>query len=372
MSIWNKITTNIPKVDLQSYNVLIVGGWKAGKTRAFKEIIERHYPDNPRAGLLLAWESGYRTWEINQKIDLYSVSNSWEFFKNEIVPGLIEEAKKGSDIKIIANDTIDMMYESASDYILQRMSQKYGKKFTSIGEVGVVTKGADNGYILLTEELNRELNKLKIAGYGFFNLGWVKEKQTETIDSLIFHSLELALPNTGRKVFESQADLICCLYPEVKVLDKEGNILEENIINNKGKTIASKFHSTEMYMYFRPNNYINISGGRFLNLPEKVPYSASNFLEVFENAVKGQLKDSDNIEEIRKAEIKDREKRTKEVFDEMENNKSIDEIIEQIKQKGIKLKDNKVPIRKINKVIGNLKYDSIQDAKDVLEQLDNL
>ena len=41
------------------------------------------------------------------------------------------------------------------------------------------------------------------------------------------------MSNTGRKVFESQADLVVCLYDEVKIMDKEGNILDENVTNKR-------------------------------------------------------------------------------------------------------------------------------------------
>ena len=41
--------------------------------------------------------------------------------------------------------------------------------------------------------------------------------------------------NTGRKVFESQASLICCLHNETSVLDKHGNELEENLTDKKNR-----------------------------------------------------------------------------------------------------------------------------------------
>jgi hypothetical protein len=144
-------------------------------------------------------------------------------------------------------------------------------------------------------------------------LAWTKEKTTTLYDDKMYNSVELMMHSTAKKVFESQASLICCLYNDITLLDKEGNILEENIKNKKGEDIGTKFHETQVNMYFRPSQYISIAGGRFTNLPEKVPYSAENFLQVFEDAVKGQLKNPDKIEEIRKAEVEVKEQRAKEI-----------------------------------------------------------
>ncbi len=54
-------------------------------------------------------------------------------------------------------------------------------------------------------------------------------------------------------------------------------------------------------MYFRPSEYVEIAGGRYTELPEKVEYSAENFLKTFENAVLGQITKTDRtVQEIKK------------------------------------------------------------------------
>jgi hypothetical protein len=322
------VKKNVPKVDLQAYNVLAAGGYKSGKTRLWKEVIELFYPSEPDAGLLLAWEDGYNTWELESVVDMHN--RNWEFFRNTIVPDLVQEAKDGRVSKVIGIDTVDRLIDSASNFIIRKWNSKYGTDYESIQEFNENIK-EDNVWVALRTEIWTQIDKLKKAGYGMIWLAWTKEKETTTIDGLKFNSIELMMSNTGKKIFESQAHLICCLHSDVKVLDKEGNEIDENLKTKKGKEVASNFHTTEVNMYFRPSNYINIAGGRFTELPEKVPYSAENFLKVFEDAVKGQLKKTKtDIKNLKEEQAKDREENAQEYIKKEEENKQASEIISQI------------------------------------------
>ena len=348
----------------------------------WKEVIELHYPDNPDAGLLLAFEDGYTTWELESYVDMHS--KDWEFFKNEVVKGLVEEAKAGDTItKVIGIDTIDRMMQKAEDYILRKMSKKLGKNLTSLQDI-TQTSQTDNGYIMLKQEVWKQLDILKNAGYGFFWLGWTKEKETTTLDGLKFNSIELALSKTGRDIFESQAHLIVCLFNEVKVLDKEGNEIDRNATAKSGKELASNFHSTETVMYFRPSSYINIAGGRFTNLPEKVSYSAENFLNVFEDAVKAQLKKTDaNIQQLSLSQQQESNLKSKEYAKEQvkiieQESVSADDIIKQIDTKLTQFDNqSKAVIGQQFKALfnGNANYRKITDIeqlKQALELVNNI
>ena len=145
MASWRKIVTkNIPLVDLQSYTILIAGGYKSGKTRMWKELIELLYPNNPDAGLLFAFEPGYKTWQLESFIPMHDYK--WETFQ-ESVKGLVEEAGKERITKIIGIDTADRCIDSCSEYILEKCYRKYGKKFDSLQDVGDQT--LENGWIML-------------------------------------------------------------------------------------------------------------------------------------------------------------------------------------------------------------------------------
>jgi hypothetical protein len=379
MSSWRQkaVKKNTPKVDLQSYNVLVAGSFKSGKTRLWKEVMELHYPDNPDAGLLLAFEDGYTTWELDSYIDMHN--KDWDFFKKEVVKNLVEEAKTGAITKVIGIDTVDRMIDMASEWLIKEWNKKYAKNYTSIQEFNENIKD-ENVYLELKKEIWKQIDTLKRAGYGFFWLAWTKEKETTTIDGLKFQSIELMMSKTGKDIFESQAHLITCLFNEVIVTDKDGNELEENLKTKKGKEIASKFHKTETYMYFRPSSYINIAGGRFTDLPEKVEYSAENFMKVFEEAVEGQLKKTNKtIEQLREEEVQQREERAKEFAEEEEAKIAAEEakltaadlvaaITEENKRfNNTFIKQNIVP--KFKEMFGTPDYRTVKDVEKLQEAL---
>lgn len=327
-----RVKNNKPKVELQSITTLVAGTYKAGKTRLWKEVTERHYltPDDV---LLMAFEDGYETWEIDNIVPLHKEGTDetlwkvWEYFKKTVVPDLVKEAKEGRITKLIGTDTADRAIDACTAWILYDKNKKYAKSFVSLQDISDNTK--ENGWTTLYEELKKPFDTLKNAGYGLFHLAWAKEKETTLYDGKKYNSIQLMMNNTGRKVFESQASLICCLHNETSILDKHGNELEENLTDKKGRDKASNFHETKTMMYFRPSEYIEIAGGRFTNLPEKVEYGAATFLKVFEEAVKGQLKKtSQTVEELKKEEQEEREEKVKELTDKLENDP--DEILSQV------------------------------------------
>lgn len=325
MSFRKKIKNNTPKVELQSIMTLVAGGYKTGKTRLWKEVTELHYP-NPEEALLLSFEDGYETWQLDNIVPLHdegtdkNLRKVWDYFKKTVVPELVQEAKTGRIVKLIGVDTADRAIDACTAWILYDRNKRYGKTFESLQDISESTNGKENGWTALYEELKKPFDTLKNAGYGLMFLAWTKEKETTLYDGMKYNSVQLMMPNSGRKVFESQASLICCLHNEVSVLDKQGNELEDNIKDKKGRDKASNFHDTKVMMYFRPSEYVEIAGGRYTELPEKVEYSAENFLKTFENAVLGQIKKTNRtVHEIKKEEEQLREEKVQEAAEKAAN-----------------------------------------------------
>lgn len=336
MGFRKKIKKNVPKVELQSIITLVAGGYKTGKTRLWKEVTELHY-DSPDESLLLAFEDGYETWELDNIVPLHEEGTDkdlwkvWDFFKKEVVPDLVKEAKEGRIVKLIGVDTVDRAIDACTAWVLNDRNKKYGKTFESLQDISESTNGKENGWTALYDELKKPFDTLKKAGYGLFYIGWTKEKETTLHNGLKYNAIQLMMAGTGKKVFESQASLICCLHNETSVLDKNGNELEDNIKDKKGREKATNFHETRTMMYFRPSEYIEIAGGRYTNLPDKVEYSAENFLQVFEEAVQGQLKKTTkSVEEIKEDEEKVRKEKVEELTDKLENDPT--EVLSQIEE----------------------------------------
>jgi hypothetical protein len=336
LSYRNKVKTNTPKVALHSIDSLIAGTYKTGKTRLWKEVTELHYV-NPEDVLLLAFEAGYETWELENIIPIHEEGSDedlwkvWEFFKKDVVSGLVKESKEGRVVKLLGIDTADRCVDAATAWLLRDRAKKYGvSKIISLQELGDVSSNKENGYTALYEEMKKPFDALKNAGYGKISLAWTKEKETTLYNGMKYNSIELMMHATAKKIFESQASLICCLFNEVVVVDKSGNELTDNIKDKKNKEKGSNFHETRTVMAFRPTEYISIAGGRYIDLPtDPVEYSAENFLKVFEDAVKGQLKKTTkSIDVLREEQSKEREEKSMDV-------PSVDEINESPKEETV-------------------------------------
>lgn len=380
MSFRKKIKNNVPKVELQSITTLIAGTFKTGKTRLWKEVAELHYA-NPDEALLMAFEDGYETWELDNIVPLHAEGTDktlwkvWDYFKKVVVPELVQEAKSGRVVKLIGIDTADRAIDACSAWILNDRNQKYGKTFLSLQDL--TDAKIENGWVSLYEELKKPFDTLKNAGYGIMALAWTKEKETTLHNGLKYNSIQLMMSATGRKVFESQASLICCLHNEVVVMDKEGNALEDNFKDKKGKDKASNFHEKKTVMYFRPSEYIDIAGGRYTNLPEKVDYSAENFLKVFEEAVLGQLKKTEKtVEELKVEEVANREEKVKEETEKLENDP--DTLYAQLEEKVSELTpEQKVKVASEFKKLFNVanykqEKGNVENIKKALEAVNNI
>ncbi|MCY7943878.1 ATP-binding protein [Bacillus inaquosorum] len=376
MSFRKKIKNNTPKVELQSIMTLVAGGYKTGKTRLWKEVTELHY-SNPEEALLLSFEDGYETWQLENIVPLHDEGTDknlwkvWDYFKKTVVPELVQEAKTGRIVKLIGVDTADRAIDACTAWILYDRNKRYGKTFESLQDISESTNGKENGWTALYEELKKPFDTLKNAGYGLMFLAWTKEKETTLYDGMKYNSVQLMMPNSGRKVFESQASLICCLHNEVSVLDKQGNELEDNIKDKKGRDKASNFHDTKVMMYFRPSEYVEIAGGRYTELPEKVEYSAENFLKTFENAVLGQIKKTNRtVHEIKKEEEQLREEKVQEAAEKAANDPQtyLDEITSLVSDQPPAVK-RQLADAYATKFDGQKNYKQLNSVEDLKEAL---
>ncbi|WP_091014415.1 AAA family ATPase [Paenibacillus amylolyticus] len=380
MSWRNKVQKNTPKVELHSIMSLIVGTYKTGKTRLWKEVTELHY-SSPDEALLLAFEPGYETWELDNIIPIHKEGSDedawkqWEFFKKEVVPGLVKEAKEGRIVKLIGIDTADRCVDAATSWLLKDRAKRYAKNsIVSLQDLGNASGNVENGYTALYEEMKKPFDALRNAGYGLLGLGWTKEKETTLYNGMKYNSVELMMHATARKIFESQASLICCLFNEVVVTNKDGDEMSDNIKDKKGRERGSNFHETRTVMVFRPTEYISIAGGRYTDLPEEpVEYSATNFLKVFEDAVKGQLKKTTkNIDELKVEQEQERDEQAKEFATQEVEKLNAEDLINQINQQKERYTTDQLVkhiVPEFKNILGTAAYPTVTDVDALTKAL---
>lgn len=137
------------------------------------------------------------------------------------------------------------------------------------------------------------------------------DKKFESRNGQSYDKTTVSLPTRARNTFVNASDFIVFIDIEK---EKEGKALVDS-----------------RYIYFRSDSDIE-AGSRFENVPTRIEYSATGFLEVFENAVLGAYEeDEEQMEKAVEKQEKKREENAKEFRDSQKSDStdSVD-VLEQI------------------------------------------
>jgi hypothetical protein len=240
------------------------------------------------------------------------------------------------------------MMDMATDSVIKEWNTKNpNKRTTDIGGVGA--KGNSNqgfgvGYQLVKKKVRTAIDKLQKAGYGIMAITHSKEKKVEEKNGATYDQLQLSLSASAGEIFINAADFIVFL-----TIERE----------QSGKDVDVK-----RYMYFRADDFVT-AGSRFKNVPDKVEYSPEAFLEVFENAVKSEFENGENIEKIKAQQLKEKEEKAQEFIQKELNSASADELIAQLsaKVKGL-TKETKLKVGKaFEEILGTNDFKSVDDVE---------
>lgn len=287
--------TNQVKCDIGSYLHYWRGVMKSGKTTLFYNLVKEQYGDLNK-GLLISLgnELGYKALDGL----VYAEAPTWGDMV-EIIDSLVEE-KEHNEFEIVALDTVDEMVKLGMQEV-RRLHKKL--KGTSV-EFNACFGGYAQPRHKLTELIDEQISRLERAGYGIVFIGHTKIKDIKEKNGDEYQQLTSNLNSDYDGIFANKADIVMTIVVEKEI--------------NENKHIAG----TERYMYFRSDGFVD-AGGRFTNVPEKIEYSAENYIKAFEEAVKGNIvgKITDKeIEKRKKVEVEERKKAALEYADEEKNN----------------------------------------------------
>lgn len=290
-----KYQPNRIKIDVASYRHYWRGIPKVGKTTMFRDLIIEAYGD-PRFGLLISPgnESGFRALD-----NIYAVETpTWMEFVNT-VSDLVEN-KEDNEFKLIGIDTVDELISIASDHTLNVHFQRKNERVNSLN---AALGGYGAGHVYVAEIVNDQLKKLESAGYGLIFIGHTKIKdiKEKNLDEP-YQQLTSNLESRFDRIFMDKADVVATFYVSKDIKDKE-------------------LVGTERFIYFRNDGFVD-AGSRFSNMPERVPMTAKNYIQAFEQGVKSSfvnpVSDKD-IEKMKKEEVAKKEKEAT-AFSEKEKN----------------------------------------------------
>lgn len=327
-----KYAPNRIKVDFGSYRHYWRGVKKIGKTTMFRDIVKAQYGDT-KYGFLISTgnETGYKALD-----DVYAHETpTWKSFV-ETIDDLIKN-KADNEFKVVAIDTIDEMVAIAMQETLDVHKTRTGKKAKSINDA-LGGFGAGKKYI--DKLINEQITRLERAGYGLVFIGHTKLRDVkEKGESEPYQVLTSNLDANYDNIFADKADIIATFITDKIVKDNK---------------IASK----DRFIVFRDDGYID-SGSRLAGMPDRVPMTAEEYLKAFHEGVqasKNVFSTEEEIEEIRKQEVADKEKSSQEFIKALsEMPQENDELSDEEEEALISIEDIKPLINKRCSELGGTK-----------------
>ena len=279
---------NKVKCDIGSYIHYWRGIKKVGKTTLFRDLIAEQYKGDLSKGLLISVgnETGVSALDNLNYIE----AQTWGELI-EIIDDLVEN-KSERGFQIIGLDTVDEIVALA----MQEVKRLHKKAKGQAAEFNACFGGYGAPRQKVTELIDDLLAKLKRAGYGIILIGHTRIRDIKEKNGDEYQQLTSNLSSDYDGIFANKADIVATI------------VVEKNIDENK------HINGTTRFIYFRSDGFVD-AGGRFAYMPEKVEYSAENYIRAFEEGVKhainGDVTDAE-IKKRAKAEVKEREMSAKE------------------------------------------------------------
>lgn len=313
MSILNSIKKNKVTADFSRFTYTIAGRPKAGKSSlVYKTAVEKF--GNADSLLLVAFENGYGALDGINAIDIEEFDDFLE-----LVDELVEK-KDELPYKMVCLDTVDIMQDLATTYVVKKASRQDGKSYKKLIDIPW-----GGGWNMLADEISTAVNRLHKAGYSLWFITHDKDKSFETREGLKYDKTTLSLTGKVRDICLNMSDFI--IFIELsKELDEEGKLQDKRKIHFRGDSTLE-------------------CGSRLEDIPDSIDYSITGFIEAVEGAVlkayggdKKALEEAraeQELEIARKAEMASRSKKEIDV-------KRNEELIAKIKANIMKLDMSKI------------------------------
>lgn len=302
--LWKK---NEVKVDIASYMHYIRGVKKVGKTTLFNDIVSIISKGDMSKGLLISLgdEDGYKTLEGL----VVAKASDWQEL-TKIIDELVEN-KKDNDFDFIGLDTVDELFNIATEEVLRLHKKKNNKVAETLN---AAFGGYGAGREKLKELVRDQIARLKNAGYGIFAIGHtklrnVKEKGTEEE----YQQLTTSLNFDYDSVIADKADIVATISIDKDIID-----VKDVTIGGNTKHVGS-IGGVTRWIHFRDDNFNVDCGARFGDIVDKVELSAENYIKAIEDAIKKSAngKSDKELEKMKKKEIIEREQNAEKYIEEL-------------------------------------------------------
>ncbi len=353
---------NHVKIDPTSYNFMLLGEPKIGKTTVMMEALEKLVGEDGYLFAELGRERGadaieginyINCPEWNADYDEDENSIGWEDLVDDICDN---KASEYPDLKVIVMDTYDQYITIAEKYALYLWNkQNPDKKAPTLnGAWGGFGAGSKKAIELMFEQIDR----LDDVGVKVWWDGHVKNKALT--DVVTGESYEVLTSDQQQNYFNALKKnlhfLGLALIDREIVKEKTG---KKNIVTKKDE-VKSIVKEETRKIKFRDDSYAVDSGSRFKNIVSEIDLDADQLIMAMTDAIKAEhSKSSQTLEESQEIEKALAEKKMKEVAEAEKLAKlQAEEAVETEKLMKVLssyIKDNKSDMKKITPLLSKAK-----------------
>ena len=287
---------NQVKIDPFSYNSILMGEGKIGKTTIVYEMCKKYLPEEGYMFLELGKEEGHTA---IQGI-IAEECRDWDKFDDVITDIIENKTTDYPNLRVVVIDTLDQLFEIAEpetirlwNIILANRGEQ--KRVSSINEAFA---GFGKGLDKTVEIIFDKLWALKEVGVSFFIIGHVKMKDvTDAPTQQTYQKLTSDMTQRYFNAIKNKAHFVGLAYIDRNIQtvstgkkDSKGNEIKKGIAKGDKRKIR-----------FRDDNYALDSGSRFADIVSEIPMDADAYYTAMCDAIKKeQAKSGKTFEETKK------------------------------------------------------------------------
>lgn len=374
---------NQVSLDILSYNTMLIGEPKCGKTTLIKEVCEK-----------LAGEDGYLFLEVGVERGADSIQNinyincpewsmDYDEFSNsagfsDVCEDIIEnKSTEYPNLKVVVFDTLDQIIPLIEEEALRL----WNKECRETGHPEKMTKATNAGWGGFGKNDKKAISiildimsRLRNVGVSTIIIGHCKTK--EISDAVTGETYQILTSDQQQNYFNAIKKTLHFLglaYIDRTIVKEKSN--KKNIVTKK-EEMVNRVKSEARKIKFRDEGYAVDSGSRFADIVPEIDMNADAFIKALTDAIKAEAsKSGKSIEDIKKQQDKAAKAEEKRIAEAEKSKKSKKELDERISQIVDFFAENKTNLDVIKPVLAKIKelgysnpreIDNIDDANTIL------
>lgn len=364
---------NQVKLDILSYNLMLLGEAKCGKTTLIKEVCEK-----------LAGEDGYLFLEVGSERGADAISNinyincpEWNMDYDEysnsagfadVCEDIIEnKTTEYPNLKVVVWDTYDHLIDIAEKESIRLWNKECREKNhpeKAAKTINQAWSGFGKGEKIAISLMLDMMARLRMVGVSTIVIGHVKTKDID--DAVSGESYRILTSDQQQNYFNAikkNLHFLGLAYINRSIAKEKTG--KKNIVTNKDEVVG-KIKGESRKIKWRDDNYAVDSGSRFADIVPEINMNADEFIESLENAILAeQRKSGVSIEKAKKDQAKATKAETKRVAEAEKAHKSQQELNEIITEIIYFFTENKTNLEIIKPILAKCKEMGYSNPKEI-------